>query len=122
MKKQILVWGLLMGSGCIMAQGDIKNNGNLQVHSGGSFSGFGNFTNAVSGVLTNNGSLYLKQNITNDQSAMTVGTGTLYLNGSAAQSVNGSQPFKTYHLNSDNNSGIAINNNLSVSGIHTFTG
>jgi hypothetical protein len=52
---------------------------------------------------------------------MTVGTGTLFLNGSSAQSVNGTQVFKTYNLVTNNAAGITLNNNLSVTGVHTYT-
>lgn len=81
----------------------------------------GNFTNISSGAFTNSGSLYVRGNLTNDQSSMSVGTGTLYLNGSSSQSLNGSQQFRTNNLNTNNSAGITLNNNLSVSGVHTFT-
>ena len=79
------------------------------------------FTNNSGSALTNNGQLHVKGNLTNDQSSLAIGTGTLYLIGTSAQTVNGSQPFRTYHLNTNNGSGITLNNNLSVSGTHTFT-
>ncbi|MBI5858727.1 MAG: T9SS type A sorting domain-containing protein [Sphingobacteriales bacterium] len=103
------------------AQQAVTNSGNLQIYSGASITGFGNFTNNSSAVLVNNGSLYVKGNITNDQSSMSAGTGTLYLNGSSAQSLGGAQAFKTYNLETNNSSGITLNINLSVSGAHTFT-
>lgn len=103
------------------AQQAFNNNGNLQIHPGTSMYSFGNFTNTSSGALVNNGSFYVRGNITNDQSSMSAGSGTLYLNGSSAQSVNGAQIFKTNNLQTDNSSGITLNNNLSVSGVHTFT-
>jgi hypothetical protein len=103
------------------AQQSFINSGNLQIHTGASISGSGNFTNSSSAVLVNNGSFYIKGNLSNNQAAMAAGTGTLYLNGSAAQSVNGSQTFKTYNLVTNNSSGITLNNDLSVSGTHTFT-
>lgn len=103
------------------AQQAVSNSGNLQIYSGASFSGFGNFTNNSSGILVNNGNLYVKGNITNDQSSMAAGTGTLFLNGSSAQSVAGSQAFKTYNLETNNSAGISLDNDLSVSGAHTFT-
>jgi hypothetical protein len=102
------------------AQQAFNNSGNLQIHPGTSVSGFGNFSNTSSGVLVNNGNLYIKGTIANGQSSMTIGTGTLYLNGFLAQSISGAQPFKTYHLNTNNSFGITLNNNLSVSGTHTF--
>ena len=77
------------------------------------------FTN-TSTLLTNNGQLYIKGNLTNSQTPATVGTGTLFLNGSGAQTVSGSAVFKTFNLNSNNASGIILNNNLSISGTHTF--
>ena len=46
----------------------------------------------------------------------------MYLNGSSAQSVAGAQAFKTYHFVSNNSAGITLNTNLSISGVHTFTG
>ena len=81
----------------------------------------GNFNNTSVADLTNNGRLYVRQNIANDQSSMSIGTGTLYLNGSIAQILNGTQPFKTFNLVTNNSAGITLNNNLSVSGAHTYT-
>ncbi len=102
------------------AQQAFTNSGNLQIHSGASVGGFGDFTNTSSGSFVNNGSFYLKKDISNAQSSMAAGTGTLYLNGTGAQAVNGTQTFKTYNLNTNNSAGITLNNNLSVSGAHTF--
>jgi hypothetical protein len=82
---------------------------------------FGNFTNVSSATLVNNGSLYLKNTVTNNQASMSAGSGTLYLNGNSSQSVAGSETFKTYNLNTNNASGITLNNNLSISGAHTFS-
>lgn len=103
------------------AQQAFNNKGNLQIHTGTSITVFGSFTNTSSGTLINNGNLYVKGNITNDQSSMTAGTGNLFLNGSSAQSIDGSQTFKTYNLETNNSAGITLNNDLSVSGTHTFT-
>ena len=81
----------------------------------------GDFTNTSAASLTNNGSLYVRQNLTNDQVFASIGNGTLYLNGTAAQSVNGLQTFKTYNLTTNNMAGITLNNNLSVANSHAFT-
>ncbi len=97
------------------------NNGNLQIHTGASVSGFGSFTNTSAAVLVNKGSFYLKGDISNSQLSMANGTGTLYLNGSSTQSLSGTQPFNTYNLVSDNSTGVMLNNNLSVSNTHTFS-
>jgi hypothetical protein len=80
----------------------------------------GNFSNAASAVFVNSGIMSVKGNIINDQAGMSSGSGTLQLNGSAAQSINGSQPFKTFNLTTNNIAGITLNNNLSVSGVHVF--
>lgn len=106
----------------LYAQIDLHNTGILHVSSSGDILFVnGNFTNINTATLTNNGNLYVKQDITNNQASMSVGTGSLYLNGTSGQSVNGTQGFKTYNFVSDNTSGITLNNNLSVSGVHTFT-
>ncbi|MEP7254511.1 MAG: hypothetical protein ABI666_01980, partial [Ferruginibacter sp.] len=99
----------------------ITNSGNLQIHPGVSITGFADFTNSSSGVLLNNGNLYLINNISNGQSTMSAGSGTLYLNGTSAQAINGTQVFKTFNLETNNAAGITLNNNLSVSGAHTYT-
>src|SRR4051812_23090287 len=120
--KKIIIQTILLSLGIYTnAQDAFTNNGNLQVHTGASMAGFGAFTNVSTGTLINNGSLYIKGNITNDQASMSAGAGTLYLNGSSAQTVNGSQTFKTLDFVSNNNAGITLNTNLSVSGAHTFT-
>ncbi len=121
MKKIILHITLLMAAVNANAQTGITNSGNLQIHNGASVTGFADLTNTASGALVNNGDLYIRGNITNNQSAMIAGTGTLFLNGSIAQTINGSQVFKTYDLVTNNAAGLILNNNLSVSGVHTYT-
>lgn len=108
---------------CVSANGQqaFRNNGNLQIHGSASMTGFGDFTNASSATLINNGSLYIGGNITNDQASMSAGSGMLYLNGSALQTIGGTQTFKTFGLETDNSSGFLLNNNLSVAGTHTYT-
>lgn len=121
MKRKLVFLCLLAASGNLLGQEGFTNSGNLRVHSGASITGFGNFTNTSSGVLVNNGSLYVRGTLTNDESSMSAGSGTLYLNGGAAQAVDGSQAFRTNNLITDNNAGITLNNNLNVTGLHTFT-
>ena len=99
----------------------VTNSGILQIHTGASVSGFGNFTNTSTATFVNNGNLHVKGHLINDQAAMAIGTGTLYLDGASLQIVAGAQTFKTYHFNTNNSAGITLNDNLSVSGIHTFT-
>lgn len=127
MKKILLLFllmcifmGVLIGN--LTAQTDVQNTGVLYtgaavdtVYIGGSF------TNSNTGSFTNNTVLNVKQHVSNSQAAMGAGTGTLYLNGAAGQNINGSQVFKTFHLVTDNATGITLNNDLSVSGVHTYT-
>ncbi len=117
-----LSMALLACSASLQAQVDLQNNGTLYI-SGASDILFinGGFTNASGAALTNNGNLHVKQNLVNGQSSMAVGTGTLYLNGTGAQAVNGAQLFKTFNLVTNNTAGITLNNDLSVSGVHTFS-
>lgn len=78
------------------------------------------FTNNAGAALTNKGQFHVGGNLTNNEVGMAVGTGTLYLNGSLAQAVNGGQAFRTLNFVSNNASGITLNNNLNISGFHTF--
>jgi hypothetical protein len=122
MKKNSILLLLLFAAKLGMGQAlATTNTGVLYISSSSDILYAGSdFTNNSSSALTNNGQLYIKGNLANNQSSMAVGTGTLYLNGASAQNVSGAQPFKTYHLNTNNSAGITLNNNLSVSGVHTF--
>lgn len=108
--------------GSARAQADVQNNGVLYI-SGSADIVYINaaLTNASGAALTNNGKLYVSKTLTNNQVSMPTGAGSLYLNGSSAQTVAGAQPFKTYNLTTDNTGGVVLNNDLDVSGSHTFT-
>lgn len=105
----------------IHAQSTLYNSGTLYV-AGSTDTLYisGGLTNTSSAALTNKGILQVKQGIANDQASMATGTGTLYLNGSSSQTVSGAQSFNTYNLITNNASGITLNNNLSVGGVHSF--
>ncbi|HEX2607776.1 MAG TPA: hypothetical protein VHK91_10370 [Flavisolibacter sp.] len=120
MKHVIGSFLLLWLGTSLHAQLSVQNNGNLQVFSGGKLAIIGDFTNASTASLVNNGSLYFSKGISNAQSGMSAGTGTVYFNGAAAQTVTGTQAFKVYNFNTDNTAGITLNTDLSVSGTHTF--
>lgn len=122
MKKILSYLLLLIPGACVNAQVDLQNTGILYLTGSSDVLYInGSFTNASGSALTNGGNIYLLRNLTNNQSSMSAGTGTLYLNGSVAQSINGSQSFRTFNLVTNNTStGITLNNNLSVSGAHTF--
>jgi hypothetical protein len=113
---------LLLMPFVLFAQVNVTNTGILKLSSSTDTLYInGDFTNSSLASLTNNGQLYVKQTLTNDQASMTAGTGSLYLNGGSAQTVGGSQIFKTYNLITNNSSGITLNNDLSIAGTHTFT-
>ena len=111
---------LLLSTVVIFSQG-ITNNGNLQIHTGGNMASFVNFTNASTGGLVNNGTFYLRANVTNNRASMNPGTGVTIFNGTAAQSVNGTEPFRVYNVTTNNSNGITLNNDLNVNASHTFT-
>src|SRR5688500_17729135 len=118
-----IIFYILLVSACnyANAQDAFTNSGNLRIHSGGTLSGFGAFTNTSAEALDNKVSLYMKANINNSVATMSAGTGTLYVNGTSAQALTGSEAFRTYNLIYSNAAGITLNNNLNVSGAHTFT-
>lgn len=122
MKNRLFIVGLFFVVFSAQSQVAITNKGVLYISSNADiFYSGSDLTNTSSASLTNNGSLYVKGNIINDQSSMPVGTGTLFLNGSSAQTLSGSQPFRVYNLNTNNSAGITLNANLSISGTHTFS-
>jgi hypothetical protein len=121
MKTNIFTCLLLTVGSIVNAQQSITNLGNLQIHPNAIMSIHGNLTNTASAALVNNGSLHVKKDITNAQSNMATGAGTLLLNGNSTQSLNGVQAIKTYNLVTNNGSGIQLNSDLSVSGLHTYT-
>jgi hypothetical protein len=106
---------------CLMAQVTVQNNGIAGVPASGIFYINGSLINASGAALTNDGSIYVREDITNNQAAMAAGTGTLYLNGIVAQTIAGTQTFKTNNLVTNSTAGIILNNNLSISGVHTYT-
>ncbi|MBL0358345.1 MAG: hypothetical protein IPP72_16395 [Chitinophagaceae bacterium] len=95
--------------------------GELQIATGKSLTSHTDFINTASGLLTNNGNLYIKGNVMNDQPAMAPGSGTVYFNGLLGQTIAGTQPFVVNNLFTDNGSGFVLNNNMNVAGLHTFS-
>jgi hypothetical protein len=81
----------------------------------------GNLDNQSTSTLLNNGKLVVTANVNNEQANMQAGSGTLVLKGNAEQVITGTKIFNTYNLNTDNESGILLNNNLSISNVHVFT-
>ncbi len=122
MKNMLFIAGLLLLNIAAQSQIAVTNTSILYIKTNSDvFYTAGDFTNTSSATFTNNGSSYFKANITNDQTSMSAGTGTVFLNGTTMQTINGTQPFKVYNLNTNNAAGIQLNANLSVSGVHTFS-
>ena len=120
--QRILISAILLLSAAIcFSQAGIVNSGNLQIHTGANMAAFVNFTNSSTAGLVNNGTFHLRGNVTNNRASMNPGTGVTILNGTAAQTVNGSEPFRVYNITTDNSNGITLNNDLSVNAAHTFT-
>ena len=122
MKRHLFLAGMIFQVAFGFGQVDLHNTGILHI-SGGSdiVHASAGFTNTNTASLVNNGHLYIRGILTNNQAGMSVGTGTLYLNGTSAQSVEGGAVFRTYNLVTNNTSGITLNNNLSITSLHTFS-
>jgi hypothetical protein len=107
--------------GNLFSQTDVYNTGVLYIGSSiDTVTAEASFNNTSTATLTNNSVLSVKQHVSNSQSGMSTGTGTLYLNGSSMQNILGTQVLKVNNLVTDNASGFTLNNNLSVTGNHTF--
>ena len=120
MKKTINILLIVLATFSAGAQTDLYNSGVLVLTNSSDILFInGGLTNAGTN-LTNNGNLYVSRTLTNSQAAMAIGTGTLFLNGSTLQTVAGTQQFRTLNLNTNNAGGVLLNNNLDVSGAHTF--
>ena len=112
---------LLLSSAICYSQAGVVNNGNLQIHTGANMASFVNFTNASTAGLVNDGTFHLRANVTNNRASMNPGTGVTILDGTSAQSVNGTEPFRVYNVTTNNSNGITLNNDMSVNAAHTFT-
>ncbi|SDD42745.1 Por secretion system C-terminal sorting domain-containing protein [Dyadobacter soli] len=99
--------GLSTVDGALTVQGGILQvKGNLEL-GGGSF--------------TNNGNVFVSGNVVNNQAMAEADTGTLTLDGSASQTIGGSQAYFTRLLTINNPSGIVLTNNLKVGGKVIFS-
>lgn len=119
--KKILFAILLFAANTGFCQTPVTNTGTLYVSGSSDILYTGSdFTNNAGATFTNKGQFHVRGSLTNNEVGMAAGTGTLYLNGSTAQAVNGGQAFRTLNFVSNNAAGIIINNNLIISGFHTF--
>lgn len=99
--------GLSSAGGTVTIKGGILQvKGDLEV-TGGSFS--------------NNGNVFVSGNLVNNQAMTEADTGALTLDGTAPQTVSGTQPYFTRLLNIDNPAGIVLDNSIKVGGRVTFS-
>ncbi|MFT3934510.1 MAG: hypothetical protein QM726_12885 [Chitinophagaceae bacterium] len=111
----------LLITSVLQAQTNVTNTGGLSISNTGSLYITGSLSNTATANLANAGSLHVQQGLTNAQAFATPGTGTLYLDGVALQTISGTQAFSTFNLVTNNPAGIMLNNDLNISGVHTFT-
>ena len=91
------------------AQVDITNNGIFYITGNtDTVSVTGNFTNASSASLTNNGRFYAKESYTNNQASTPVGTGEFTFNGTGAQYITTTSTSPFYKLTINKASGLAM--------------
>ncbi|QNA44864.1 T9SS type A sorting domain-containing protein [Lacibacter sediminis] len=123
MKKIICLLVFCSAVLLISAQVDVTNNGTLYITGNtDTISVIGNFTNASSASLTNNGLFYAKQNYTNNQASTPVGTGELTLNGTGAQYISTTSTSPFYKLTINKPSGLAtLASAVTINNTLTFT-
>ena len=96
------------------ATAQLYNSGTLFVGSGGVLFVNAAYTNTSGADYQNNGTVYITGNVSNSEASMPAGSGRTYFNGSSAQTLSGSQPFRGLNINIDNASGLTLANRLAV--------
>jgi hypothetical protein len=96
------------------ATAQLYNSGTLFVGSGGVLFVHAAYTNTSGADYQNNGTVYITGNVSNSEASMPAGSGRTYFNGSSAQTLSGSQPFRGLNINIDNASGLTLANRLAV--------
>ncbi len=90
---------LLLGNG-VVAQDQLTNNGNLQLHPGAAIAFFGDFVN---------------------DGTFTATTSTVIFNGSSAQSIGGTSTTTFYNLDIDNSNGVVLDKAVAIDNDLTIT-
>jgi Secretion system C-terminal sorting domain len=123
MKKIICLLVFCSTLHLLSAQVDVTNSGTLYISGNtDTISVIGNFTNASSASLTNNGRFYAKQNYTNNQASTPVGTGELTLNGTGTQYISTTVSSPFYNLSINKSSGLAtLASAVTINNTLTFT-
>src|SRR5450631_3975657 len=118
-----LMLSLLAGLAWSAGNAQLSNNGVFFVSNASVLTVNGAFTNA--GSFSNNGTTHFTGNFTNNQASMPAGAGTVIFDGSSAQTLGGSAPFRSLNITLINASGLTLANRLAVGngtgGTLTFT-
>ena len=99
---------------CIRADAQFYNNGTLYVNTGGTLYVNTSFTNDIGGSWQNNGTTYLGGNVTNNQASMVPGSGTAVFNGTTAQTISGSAPYRSFNVTLNNAAGLILSDRLAI--------
>jgi hypothetical protein len=111
--KAIYILAVLAGlGGSAVAQGLSSAGGTVTVR-GGILQVKGNLE-LSGGSFTNNGNVFVSGNLVNNQAMAEADTGALTLDGTAAQTVGGTQTYFTRFLTINNPAGIVLDNSIKV--------
>ena len=103
------------------AQTLYNNGATVTIATGASVNVLGNFTNTAGSTLSNSGALTVSGNTINNGTVTAPAGSTLTFNGTAAQTVSGTQTVNVSNVVVNNAAGITLNAPLQVSGTATFT-
>ena len=116
---------LVAASVCTGSHAQFYNNGVFYVGSSSILDVNGNFTNTATAGYQNNGNVYISGNIQNNQPSMPAGSGTTYFDGTTAQTLSGTQPFRSLNVTLNNPAGLDLAERLAIGdgtgGTLTFT-
>ena len=107
------------------ADAQFYNNGVFYIGSTGVLTVNNTFTNTSGASFQNNGTVYITGNISNGQGSMPAGSGTTVFNGTTAQTLSGTAPFRNLNITLNNAAGLTLANRLAIGdgtgGTLTFT-
>ena len=99
---------------CADSSAQVYNTGILYVGNGNTLYSSGDFTNIAGANYKNDGSVYITGNISNDQAALPAGAGTTWFNGTTAQTLSGTAPFRCFNVTLNNPAGLTLGNRLAI--------
>src|SRR5580698_10136397 len=121
MRQSLLT--LLIALVCGRAGAQFYNTGTFYVGNGATLDISGTFT--VTAGFQNNGTTYLGGNVVSNQASMPAGAGTVVFNGTTAQTISGTAPFRSLNVTVNNPAGLLLADRLAIgdgpNGTLTFT-